>query len=121
MDIPSIPEQEYYTIGEVARNTSVKPYTLREWEKHFARLTPIRKSTNQRRYNKDQIEFIFKIKDLLYNKKYTIKGAKKHLNEEKRLTKMMPELKLKEELLPQSAILKEIRSELKQVLKLLKK
>jgi DNA-binding transcriptional MerR regulator len=121
MDKATIPEQEYYTIGEVSRITIVKDYTLREWEKSFARLTPTRKSTNQRRYSKEQIEFIFKIKELLYTKGYTIQGAKKYLSEQKRLTKLNPELKLKEEHLPKLEILKEVRSELKQVLKLLKK
>jgi DNA-binding transcriptional MerR regulator len=120
MDSDLINEKTYYTIGEVSRITDVKDYTIRLWEKNIGQLTPLRKSANQRRYTKDQIDLILKIKKLIREKKLTLQGAKKHLNEEKRLTKLIPEFEIKEELLPKSKILKEIRDELKQVLELLK-
>lgn len=113
-------EKEYYTIGEVSRITQVEKYTLRLWEKEFKTLTPVRKDAKQRLYRRQEIDLIFQIKDLLYNKKYTTKGAKKFLNADKRLKLVHPEL-LQAENLPDSKILREIKYELKQVLKLLQK
>ncbi|MDR2773111.1 MAG: MerR family transcriptional regulator [Elusimicrobiota bacterium] len=117
---PPLPQKEYYTIGDVSRITQVEKYTLRHWEKEFKSLTPIRKSTKQRLYRKQEIDLIFQIKELLYKQKYTISGARKFLNADKRLKSLNPEL-IREESLPDSKILKEIKEELTQILKILQK
>jgi len=123
MEIPPIPDKEYFTIGEVSQITQVPKYTLRYWEGEFKLLRPVRKSSGQRRYQKDEVELVFKIKDLLYNKRYTIEGVKKYLTGGKRrkLTDLQSDLNLELEHLPDSKALREIKEELKQVLKLLKK
>ncbi|MCL2335342.1 MAG: MerR family transcriptional regulator, partial [Endomicrobia bacterium] len=108
---------------EVSQITQVPKYTLRYWEGEFKLLRPVRKSSGQRRYQKDEVELVFKIKDLLYNKRYTIEGVKKYLTggRRKKLTDLQSDLNLELEHLPDSKALREIKEELKQILKLLKK
>ncbi|MCL2144413.1 MAG: MerR family transcriptional regulator [Endomicrobia bacterium] len=122
-EIPPIPDKEYFTIGEVSQITQVPKHTLRYWENEFKLLRPVRKSSGQRRYHKEDVELVFKIKDLLYNKRYTIEGVKKYLTggKRKKLTDLQSNLNLDIEHLPDAKILREIKEELKQVLKLLKK
>ncbi|MDR1695324.1 MAG: MerR family transcriptional regulator [Endomicrobium sp.] len=119
-EMPPIPDKEYFTIGEVSQITQSPKYTLRYWENEFKLLRPVRKSSGQRRYRKEEVELIFKIKDLLYNKRYTIEGVKKYLTGDKRKTQLVFK-DLKEEHLPDAKILREIKEELKAVIKLLKK
>lgn len=123
VQVPPIPDKQYFTIGEISRITQVPQYTLRYWENEFKLLRPVRKSSGQRRYHKEDVELVFKIKDLLYNKRYTIEGVKKCLTGGKRrkLTDLQTDLNLDIEHLPDSKILREIKEELKQILKLLKK
>ena len=120
---PQIPDKEYFTIGEVSQITQVPKYTLRYWESEFKLLRPIRKSSGRRLYQKEDLELIFKIKDLLYNRRYTIEGVKKYFTAGKRrkLTDLQTNMNLDIEHLPDSKVLREIKEELKQVMKLLKK
>jgi DNA-binding transcriptional MerR regulator len=120
--IPPIPDKEYFTIGEVSQITLVPKYTLRYWENEFKLLRPIRKSSGQRRYRKEEVEIIFKIKDLLYNKRYTIEGVKKYFvcDKRKKLTDAQSNLELDIEHMPDSKFLRDLKDELKHILKLLK-
>jgi DNA-binding transcriptional MerR regulator len=70
----------YYTIGEVCNYLDVKPYVLRYWEKEFPQLKPRKKQGRNRKYTKDDIELLKKIKYMLYVEKFTIKGAIENLN-----------------------------------------
>jgi DNA-binding transcriptional MerR regulator len=79
-----LPEQTYFTIGEVARMTLVRPYVIRYWESQFGHLRPARRESGQRKFTKKEVDAILKIKDLLYEKKFTISGAKRFLKEEVR-------------------------------------
>jgi DNA-binding transcriptional MerR regulator len=121
--IPPIPDKEYFTIGELSQITLVPKHTLRYWEKEFNLLKPIRKNSGHKKYRKEDIEIVFKIKDLLYNKRYTIEGVKKFLTIDKRkkLTDFQTSLKLDLEQIPDSKLLKDLKEELKYVLKLLKR
>jgi len=74
-----IPNKLYFKIGEVARLTGVKPYVLRYWETEFAGLGPKKSGTNQRQYRRKDVELVLEIKRLLYEKRFTIEGARKHL------------------------------------------
>ncbi len=66
----------YYSIGEVSKMVNLKSYVLRYWETEFKQLNPPKNRAGNRTYRKKDIEIIIKIKDLLYNKKYTIDGAR---------------------------------------------
>jgi DNA-binding transcriptional MerR regulator len=54
----------------------VKPHVLRYWEAEFPSLKPKKNPSGQRIYAKTDIETIVEIKNLLYNERYTISGAK---------------------------------------------
>ena len=69
----------YYSIGEVAEITDLKPYVLRYWETEFKKLSPTKNRAGNRIYKEEDIELIFRIKDLLYDQKYTIEGARQQL------------------------------------------
>lgn len=73
----SVPDKIYFKIGEVSSVVGVPASVLRFWESEFHQLRPRRTSSGQRLYRKKDIELIIQIKDLLYNKKYTIPGAKR--------------------------------------------
>ena len=70
----------YYSIGEVSNITSLKQYVLRYWETEFTVLKPVKNSAGNRIYKDNDIKLIKYIQKLLYEKKYTIKGAKIHLS-----------------------------------------
>ena len=72
-------EKEFYSIREVADMLEVKPYILRYWEKEFAILKPKRNRVGRRYYSRKDIDMIRSIKKILYEKGYTIAGAKKKL------------------------------------------
>lgn len=74
------PDKFYYKIGEVSDIADVPAYVLRFWESEFKRISPKRTSSGQRLYRKSDVDLILKIKDLLYNKKYTIPGARRCLS-----------------------------------------
>ena len=69
----------YYSIGEVSRLTNLKAYVLRYWESEFSQLNPPKNRAGNRTYRQRDIDLIIKIKSLLYDKKYTIEGAKRSL------------------------------------------
>ena len=73
------PKKLYYKINEVSRITGLKPYVLRYWESEFSQLSPQKDVNDQRRYRQKDIDLIQKIKDLLYEERFTIEGARKRL------------------------------------------
>ena len=73
----------YYSIGEVSKMTELKAYVLRYWETEFKQLKPPKNRAGNRTYRQSDIDLIFYIKDLLYNKKFTIEGARHQLANEK--------------------------------------
>ncbi len=77
----TIPDKIYFKIGEVARLTGVKPYVLRYWETEFKAIQPVKSPSRQRMYRKRDVELILKIKELLYQQRFTIEGARKKIRE----------------------------------------
>ena len=78
-DAKGIPEKPFFRIGEVARLCGVKPYVLRFWEGEFSGVKPEKTKSNQRVYRRRDVELLLEIRHLLYEKKFTIEGAKAHL------------------------------------------
>lgn len=76
-----VPDKLYFRIGEVAELTSLRPSILRFWETEFEQLRPVKSSSGQRLYSKNNVEFIFTIKKLLYTERLTIEGARKKISE----------------------------------------
>lgn len=75
-----IPDKLYFRIGEVSKLAKIPAYVLRFWESEFPRIRPKRTDAGQRLYSRADIELILKIKALLYEKKFTIQGARQHLS-----------------------------------------
>ena len=75
------PEKLFYRIGEVSRIADVPASVLRFWETEFPRIKPKRTDTGQRVYRKKEVELILTIKSLLYDQKFTIKGARQYLKD----------------------------------------
>ena len=69
----------YYSIGEVSKMTGLKQYVLRYWETEFPILKPNKNKAGNRNYKDTDIKIIREIQTLLYEKKFTIKGAKQFL------------------------------------------
>ena len=69
----------YYSISEVSDITGLKQYVLRYWETEFSQLKPNKNQAGNRIYRSHDIDVILDIKSLLYDRKFTIKGAKQHL------------------------------------------
>ena len=107
--MPTIPDKLYFKIGEVSDIADVPAYVLRFWESEFKRISPKSTSAGQRLYRKRDVELILKIKDLLYNKKFTIQGARRYLGGRK---SDLPTDTL-------GSVLEDVRIELQQIKKLL--
>jgi DNA-binding transcriptional MerR regulator len=71
----------YYSIGEVSKITKLKSYVLRYWETEFKQLRPPKNRAGNRTYRQKDIDLIQHIKDLLYNRKFTIEGARNQLQQ----------------------------------------
>ena len=69
----------YYSISEVSEITGLKQYVLRYWETEFSQLKPGKNRAGNRIYRSHDVDIIMEIKSLLYNRKFTIKGAIQHL------------------------------------------
>ena len=120
-ETPPIPDKLYFKIGEVSQLVGVEPYVLRYWESEFPGLSPRKSNTGQRMFRRKDVEMLFHIKELLYEKKFTIEGARKALKSGT-LDAVVSEpesLKRQEELFPSANPLPGIRQELADILKLL--
>src|SRR3954466_9861196 len=79
-----IPEKLFFKIGEVCELIKVQPHVLRYWETEFPMLQPQKNRAGQRVYRRKDVEMVLRIRDLLYEEKFTIAGAKKKLQDEQR-------------------------------------
>lgn len=77
----AIPNKLYFRIGEVSDLVGVKPYVLRYWESEFPDIKPSKSKSGQRLYKRRDVELLLKIKELLYEERFTINGARKRLKD----------------------------------------
>ena len=117
---PDIPDKLYFKIGEVAELLGVEPYVLRYWESEFAVLSPKKSGTGHRLYRRKDVELLLRIKHLLYERRFTIEGARQTLQAEVRAVKPQRVPKRAQAELFGEDPLPEIRRELKEILSLLK-
>ena len=76
----------YYSISEVSEISELKQYVLRYWETEFSELNPNKNKAGNRIYRSYDLDLILKIKSLLYERKFTIKGAKQFLKSKEPIT-----------------------------------
>jgi len=111
-----VPDKLYFRIGEVSRLCGLPSYVLRFWETEFPQLKPSKSGTGQRMYRPPDVEYVLRIRKLLYEEGFTIAGARQFLR---------TEVKRKQNPLPFSppavdrAQLKQVRQGLKDVLGML--
>jgi len=67
---------------QVCKLTNVQPHVLRYWETEFPMLAPQKNRAGRRVYRGKDIELVLRIRDLLYEKRFTIAAAKRKLLDE---------------------------------------
>jgi len=119
---PDIPDKLYFKIGEVSELLGVEPYVLRYWESEFPTLSPKKSGTGHRLYRRKDVELLLRIKHLLYDKRFTIEGARQWLQAETR--KAAPPARSQKKRVQQELFsedpLPDIRRELASILEILK-
>jgi DNA-binding transcriptional MerR regulator len=83
-ELPPIPAKRYFTIGEVSELCGVKPHVLRYWEQEFTQLKPIKRNGNRRYYQHHEVLLVRRIRELLYEQRFTISGARNRLDASER-------------------------------------
>jgi DNA-binding transcriptional MerR regulator len=116
---PEIPDKLYFKIGEVSELLGVEPYVLRYWESEFPGLSPKKSGTGHRLYRRKDVELLLRIKHLLYEKRYTIEGARQSLLSEAKAPKPKVVKRIQTDLFAADP-LPGIRQELADILRLLK-
>jgi DNA-binding transcriptional MerR regulator len=118
---PDIPDKLFFRIGEVSHLVGVEPYVLRYWESEFKGLSPRKSSSGQRMFRRKDVELLLHIKHLLYDRKFTIEGARRALQERAKPTSVINSTLLfrQEKLFPATDPIPEIRREVAEILKLL--
>ena len=106
-----IPGKRYFTIGEVSDLCAVKPHVLRYWEQEFPQLKPVKRRGNRRYYQRQDVLIIRQIRSLLYEEGFTIGGARQRLTGDQ----------AKSDVTQSQQIIKQLRLELEQVLKILRR
>jgi DNA-binding transcriptional MerR regulator len=76
----TIPDKLYFRIGEVSELARTKPYVLRYWETEFPTLRPVKSKSGHRIYRRQDVEMVLEIRRLLYERGFTIEGARKQLS-----------------------------------------
>lgn len=109
--LPPIPGKRYFTIGEVSELCLVKPHVLRYWEQEFPQLKPVKRRGNRRYYQRQDVLIIRQIRSLLYDEGFTIGGARQRLTGEE----------AKSDVSQSQQIIRQLRTELEQVLKILRR
>lgn len=115
---PEIPDKLFFRIGEVSTMLGLEAYVLRYWETEFPSLSPKKSGTGHRLYRRKDVELLLKIKHLLYEKRFTIDGARQYLHAESKAANLGAP-KQEQQVLFQDP-LPEIRRELAEILKMLK-
>ena len=110
-ELPPIPPKRYFTIGEVSELCSVKPHVLRYWEQEFAQLQPVKRRGNRRYYQRHDVLLVRQIRSLLHEQGFTISGARQRLQGEE----------VQEDITMSHQLVRQIRSELEEILQLLRR
>lgn len=67
----------FRSIAEVTADLGIAPHVLRFWETKFSQIKPMKTKSSRRYYRPDDVELLSLIKELLYERRYTIEGVQK--------------------------------------------
>ena len=110
-ELPPIPGKRYFTIGEASELCGVKAHVLRYWEQEFPHLKPVKRRGNRRYYQRKDVIIIRQIRGLLYDEGFTIGGARQRLTGDES----------KSDITQSQQIIKQLRVELEEVYKILRR
>ncbi|HEY4646974.1 MAG TPA: MerR family transcriptional regulator [Steroidobacteraceae bacterium] len=110
-ELPPIPGKRYFTIGEVSDLCGVKPHVLRYWEQEFPQLKPVKRRGNRRYYQRQDVIVIRQIRSLLYEQGFTIGGARNRLTGDE----------AREDLSVSAQIVRQLKTELEEILRILRR
>ena len=116
----AIPDKLFFRIGEVSKLLGVESYVLRFWETEFRALAPKKTGKGHRLYRRKDVELLLQIKDLLYQKRYTIEGARQFLQGKHAELNAAPAEPVEQQPLFDTDPLPEIRKELASILEILR-
>ena len=116
---PEIPDKLYFKIGEVSELLGVETYVLRYWESEFPVLSPKKSGTGHRLYRRKDVELLLRIKHLLYEKRFTIEGARQTLHAESPKSRTQRDARQQRSLFSQDPLV-DVRRELAEILEMLK-
>jgi DNA-binding transcriptional MerR regulator len=68
-----------YGIRDVERLLKVKVYVLRYWEQEIPLIQPKKDVTGKLRYSSRDLQIFLRLKYLLYNRHFTVEGAREEL------------------------------------------
>lgn len=86
-------EKPFFKIGEVAEILAVAPHVLRYWEQSFPGIRPTKSRGKQRLYRRSDIITLLQVKHLLYERKFTMAGARSELRKQDRVPMAQPDLR----------------------------
>jgi DNA-binding transcriptional MerR regulator len=112
---PASEAKLYRPISEVADVVGVKPHVLRYWETQFSMLRPRKNRAGNRMYRPEEVKLLARIKELLYDRRFTIAGARSHLlTQRKEPAARPPEAAANET--ERKLVLHEVKAGLRQIL-----
>ncbi len=111
VELPELSDKLFFSIREVSDLCAVKPHVLRYWEQEFPQLKPVKRRGNRRYYQRQDVLIIRQIRSLLYDEGFTIGGARQRLMGDQ----------AKSDVTQSQQIIKQLRIELEQVLKILRR
>jgi DNA-binding transcriptional MerR regulator len=71
-----------YRIGRVCELLGIRPHVLRYWERELELLSPRKDEAGKRVYSRSELNLLFRIRHLLYDRKYTLAGVREKLWDE---------------------------------------
>src|SRR5512145_816579 len=74
-------QEAFRTISEVADELGVPKHVLRFWETKFPQVRPLKRGGGRRYYRPEDVDMLRRIRSLLYEAGYTIKGVQRLLRE----------------------------------------
>jgi len=108
----------YRSISEVSDMLRVKAHVLRYWETQFSMLRPKKNRAGNRMYRPEEVRLLIRIKELLYDRRFTIAGARRTLLDERKQDEPQVELGFNEA--ERRMLVAELKAEMRALLAKLK-
>lgn len=118
-------DSAFRTITEVADDLKLPAHVLRFWETKFKQIEPLKRGGGRRYYRPEDIALVTRIRDLLHEQGYTIKGVQQLLQKESKTAANTATMQILAEKKADDAVnlvplLQEVRNELQHIAKQLR-